>query len=300
VDAYNPYTYNFGDPFGGYLKGVADVTTAQGKYLMQTQQAYLMREDVRRAQMDNRRRAFDLWRYINENTPSLEDQRAKERKELERRMMVDPPLPEIWSGSALNVLLNKSIDSMQNPKVQLPNIPIDEETLRKINISLGGKPINLGVLKNDGKLSIPVAIQNLAAPGAVEIREELQSLALKAFKDAKQGAVDRGTTRAMSMAVDRLRGILVKKVDDVPFLEYTEAKRFLGQVEDAIKALQEPGVGDFEKTRLRGNTVADVVKQMKDNGMKFAPAVAGEEGAYVALHRALAAFNASNTLTADR
>src|SRR5208282_2538252 len=94
ANPYNPYgTYNFGDPFGGYLKGTADVTTAQGKYLLQTQAAYLMKEDVRRAQMDNRRRAFDLWKYFNENTPSLEDQRAKERKELERRMMGDPSLP---------------------------------------------------------------------------------------------------------------------------------------------------------------------------------------------------------------
>ena len=44
----------------------------------------------------------------------------------------------------------------------------------------------------------------------------------------------------------------------------------------------------------------DLLDYMTKNGLQFAPAVAGEEAAYVALHRALAAYSAGANLAAEK
>ena len=52
----------------------------------------------------------------------------------------------------------------------------------------------------------------------------------------------------------------------------------------------------------RGKTVAELVQHMTEQGLQFAPSVMGDEDAYLALHRALAAcdMNAQAQLAADR
>ena len=48
-NSYNPYMsgYGYNDPYGGYLRGGADVINAQGRFMVNTQDAYLKREQVR-------------------------------------------------------------------------------------------------------------------------------------------------------------------------------------------------------------------------------------------------------------
>jgi hypothetical protein len=137
-----------------------------------------------------------------------------------------------------------------------------------------------------------------------ELRQNLQSLSEAAFKRAKEtGQVDAGTIREMENSADKLGRMLVRNVGDMPFAQYSEAKRYLNQLFDGIKALREPNVGDFAagKFKLKGNTVSDLVDYMTRNGLQFAPAVAGEEAAYLALHRALIAYSAAaNNMSADR
>ena len=73
---YNPY-YSGADPYGGYLNGMASVITSQGQYLINTQQAYQIKEQTRSAQLDNRRKTFDEWMYERANTPTLNEEREK-------------------------------------------------------------------------------------------------------------------------------------------------------------------------------------------------------------------------------
>lgn len=124
------------------------------------------------------------------------------------------------------------------------------------------------------------------------------------MKKAKEGPVDPGTVRELESTVDKLEKLLRKKVNDLPFSEYTEGKRYLTQLRDGLKALREPNAADFAngKFKLKGNTVADLVEYMARNGLQFAPAVGGEENAYVAMHRALVAFSqaAAGNLQAER
>jgi len=284
---------NSSDPYGGYLNG---------QYLINVQQASLLQADVKKKQLENRRATYEEWLWERNNLPTLEDERARIAGEQLRRAQNDPPLPEIWSGESLNVLL-KSAQSL-GKSVQGPNIPLDEEIVNKINLNSGKAGINFGLLKNEGQLTWPFSLREVKpAADSQELRDLLQRLAKKAFNEAKLGQIDPNTISELDKGTDRLQKMLVAQVGDMPFAQYSEGKRYLSQLYDGIKALREPNAGDIAngKFKLKGNTVAEVVDYMTKNGLQFAPAVAGEEAAYTALQRALAAYGAGvSKLVADR
>jgi len=105
----NPYMgYGYADPYRGYLSGAADVINSQGKFMVSQQQAYLMKEQVREARINNKRRAFDEYLYEREKTPTAEEERQRSMMEQIQRSRSNPPITEIWSGKALNDLLKFS------------------------------------------------------------------------------------------------------------------------------------------------------------------------------------------------
>src|SRR5438552_1614810 len=133
----SPYPYYpgyYADPYSGYLSGAADVINAQGRFLVNTQQAYLTREQVRQARLDNRRRSIDEYLYERERRPTLEDERERARLENVRRSRNDPPITEIWSGKALNDLL-LAIQQQQAKGLRGPAVPVEEEMLKNINVT---------------------------------------------------------------------------------------------------------------------------------------------------------------------
>lgn len=299
---YGAYTYG-GDPYGGYLKGVAAVIDSQGRYLLSVEQAYMAKEDLKRAKLANRRAAIEEWLWERENLPTLEQERERFRLQQVQRAANDPPPTEVWSGQSLNVLLQAA---QTMPKTaQGPNIPLDEEVVGKINLNSGKAGINFGLLKNEGNLTWPLALLDIKpAAESQELRDQLQRRAKEAFELARKGQqVDPNTIREMEKSADRLQKLLVAQVGDLPFAQYSESKRYLNQLNDGLKALREPNAKDFAsgKFAIKANTVGDLIDYMGKNGLKFAPAVPGDEAAYTALHRALAAYGtAVSRLTAEQ
>jgi len=82
-------------------------------------------------------------------------------------------------------------------------------------------------------------------------------------------------------------------------LVYYEARQLaaekLTQEKPTIKVLASADARDYfiQKNAAQGKNVAELVKHMTENGLRFAPAVDGDEAAYVALHRAVVAFHAA-------
>ena len=82
----NPYT-NFGSNTGGYpyypsynipeLYGAAEVIRAQGQLMTSQQQAFLEREKVRAARIDNRRKELEQFLWEREHMPTPEDDRQR-------------------------------------------------------------------------------------------------------------------------------------------------------------------------------------------------------------------------------
>ena len=68
------------------------------------------------------------------------------------------------------------------------------------------------------------------------------------------------------------------------------------------KVLEKPDAGHYltGKYAAKGKSVQAVVKYMTQQGLLFAPAIAGDEAAYTALHRALATYDvATSSLVAS-
>ncbi len=302
---YNGY-YGGGDPFGGYLQGAAGVIDAQGRYLLNTQRAYLLREQVRQAQLDYRRRLFDEWLYERNNTPTRQDNIERTAQQELRYSRFNPDKPDIWSGRALNIIL----DDLKRLDRQAPggDRTIDENILKKINVTSGKANSNLGVLKNDGKIEWPLGLLDTSlGERGEELRRQIQTLTRKAYNEAKDARPpDPGTIKEIRASIKQLENVLRGNVGTIEFSQYVEAKNYLKQLNDAVNLLQEKNAADyingkFSLGNLKNNAIADVVKYMTDNGLQFAPAVDGDQEAYIALHRALANYDsAANTLATQQ
>jgi hypothetical protein len=251
--------------------------------------AALLQEQVIADRLENRRRAFDELLYEREKTPTPE-------QELLSRSRVNPTSAEVLSGQALNALLDDlrtagaGTDPADRPNLRLP---LDERGLRHINVTRGAGSVAL--LKDGGRLSWPAGLAGAVFQGP---RDRLAARAPEAVRQgASAGRVDPGTLRQMAADVDRLRTLLRQQAKGLSFHAYTEARDFLQRLDDAVVALGRPDAADyFNGTyELRAQTVAGLVRQMTDRGLRFAPAAPGDEAAYAALREALAACDRAAT-----
>jgi hypothetical protein len=280
-----------GDPYAGSLQGSAAVIDAQSKYLVATQQAYLLKEQVRKAQIDNSRKAFDEWLYERANTPTLNEQRERERREEVRRDLNDPPLTEIWSGRVLNVILS-DLQDWAGRGVQGPAIPLEADLLAKINVYPAKGPSNVGLLK-EKTLAWPLSLRVL--PPALEtkpLRDRIDKLLPEAKEQAVKGRVKADLLAELTDNIARLRKYFARRMEDMTFSQYAEGKRFLSDLEASVRALEQADAADYlnGKYVARGRTVAELVQHMKENGLRFGAASSGDEAAYNALYQALATY----------
>jgi hypothetical protein len=278
------------NPYASYLRGNADLTNALGEYRNSQEQARQLRTAVTQQQAETQRRAFDQYLYEKENTPTrVEEQERAQRHEL-RRSQNDPPLTEVCSSKALNDLLDH-LQGLQAQGAGGTPVALEESLLTHIKVSAGKSGL-AGVLQDGGRLDWPSALRKDAFRTE---RAELERLAPIAVREAVNGRVGAETLRDLRSAVNSLTRRLAGAAGDLPPARYIEAKRFVNQLDEGLKVLALPDAGDYftGKYTARGKTVQDLVKHMAERGLRFAPALAGDEAAYLALHRALAACDAS-------
>jgi hypothetical protein len=276
-------------PGGAFLSGAADVISSQGQLVNDLENAKITREQRNQMRIDTRRRTFDENMYERKHRPTVEDERERARQLRLRRARNDPPLNEIWSGKALNDLLD-GIQKMLTQGIPGPNIPLDPEILSRINVTSGTTPEgSLGLLRDGGKLRWPLTLR---MSSFTSDRKQLDELAPKALSEAQSGEVSAETLQAMITSVDNLFSELKKNVRKINANDYIRSKRFLNDLEQTVKVLQDPNVSKYasRKWSAQGNNVLDLVSNMTRQGLKFAPAVPGDQAAYTSLHRAMVAF----------
>jgi hypothetical protein len=283
----NPYA-GYKGPAGGYLSGGADVVNAQGNYMVSEQQAYQMREQTRQAKIDTRHKQFNENLYERALAPTPEDERERARIEQLRRSRNDPPITEIWSGTALNQLL-QGIQRQLARRIEGPNVPLERSILSHINVSGSQTGGSLGLLGQDGRLEWPFILRTAQFKPD---RDKLDELAYKAYRQAGSNSVDVDTVQGMTSAADSLTAQLKRDVDDISANDYIKAKRFLRELNETITILQDPNVSKYvnQTWSARGNTVAALTQEMTRQGLKFAPATTGDQPAYVSLHSAMVAY----------
>jgi hypothetical protein len=291
---YNPYYPNtYGDPFGGALQGQASLTDAQGRLMVQQQQAFLQREQVRAAKTDNRRRTFDEYLYEKEHTPTAQEDRERAQREYLARARNSPPIVEVWSGTALNTILQdlkKGLGAAGNAE-NIKSLPLEEEMLKHINVTSGRGDGNAGLLKNGAKLTWPDA---LSGSDFKDGRDRVNDLMSQAVKQAEfNGQVDGNTRRDLEKAADEMGRQLKRNIDTIGVNDYIEGKQFLNNLDSSITILKQQDVGNYfnGKYQLKAKDVHDLVKNMTEKGLTFASATPGDESAYNALYQAMANYD---------
>jgi hypothetical protein len=286
--------YGYYNPDGTYgLSGAANIISSTGRFLTNQQDAFMKKEQVIAERVANRRRIFDENLYEREKAPTLEDDRQRYLKMQLERSRNNPPVTEILSGKALNDLLaDLRTLASKSDTATLRTFPmtLDEEGLKRINISStrGG---NLGLLRNEGQLAWPMVFYSADFK---EDREHISNMAKKAYQQADvTGQVDVGIIQQLTTDVDKMSKQLRKVGADLTPAQYIEAKGFLNSLDAAITGLQHRDVQSHLKglTAMKGKSVAELVKFMTEQGLQFAPAVPGDEAAYLAIHSALANYD---------
>ncbi|MBY0523095.1 MAG: hypothetical protein K2R98_06835 [Gemmataceae bacterium] len=284
------------DPYGGYLNGAANVINAQGQYLISSQTAFLKKEQVRSAQMDNRRKAFDEYMYEKANTPTLNEKRIAEQQAELTRALTNPPETEIWSAKSLNDML-QALQQLRTKELHGPTVPLNEGTLKQVNVTVRDVG-NVGLLKDAGKLKWPFVLRGLSPKDDVkELRDQVDARMAEGKKQAMKGEVDADLLIELQRDVDKLRYMLKDAVANTSFNDYTAGKRYLNELDNAIKVLKDPDVEKYVNGTYaaQGKNVEELVAYMTQNGLRFSPAIRGEEGAYSALFQSMVQYyNGSN------
>jgi len=280
------------DPLTGFLFGSAAITNANAQYQLTIQQARLQMAYANQAAVDTRRKLFDQIVYERAFMAANFNPDVVRNKEMEaalNRARRNPRDVEVWSGDSLNSLLANLI-KLQGSGLRGPQIGLDEDVLKHVNVT-GGTGGNIGLLKEGGKLQWPLPLQR---PEFTRVQEVLNQLLPEAVQEVKTGNELKGNvSKDIQAALQLLNEKLNQAVNDMTPSEYVEARRYLAQLNSAFKALTDPNAASFfnRKYAAQGKTVAELVKYMADNGLRFAPATQGDEPAYKALQNALAAYD---------
>ncbi|HEY7329924.1 MAG TPA: hypothetical protein VH592_19975 [Gemmataceae bacterium] len=300
------YGYGFGlantqwmmNPYQGYLQGAGDITRANAQYYQTLQQAKLTRQEAIRSSLETRRAMIEEAEWERAHMPDPEKIRQRTLQRELTTARAAPPPTDIWSGRALNALLRHLITQIGDG-AKGPRVPLSEDLAKHVNVKVGDSSGNVSLLKNKGELDWPEALQ-----GSVfkEGREQINALIQRAYRSVDSGnAPDPATLNDLQAQFRKLRETLRNNVSDLKPDEFIEAQRYVNEVGQTVKGLQDPNVvhqfsDDWKPKKAR--FVHELVQHMRDKGLLFAPASDDDQAAYIALYHALAAFDAGMTRVA--
>jgi hypothetical protein len=276
------------DPWGGYLRGGADIMRAYGQLGLMQEQARIARELAIQAKIETKKKLIDLINYERANIPTYADDVKRIERLTLQRIKSTATLNEIWTGKSSNILL-KDLAKHRAKRVAVEDISLPDEILRGLNVTTGFG--NVGALRNNGQIYWPAA---LLEPSTAESRERIDKDAQKLYRQAMDAKPNNNIVRDLQIQIGDMREQLLKRANEVPTPQYIEAKRFLSDLDDAVIALRDGDAvrnAEFRAFVQGGKTIQELVKYVLEKGLTFAPAIAGDEGSYQALHSALVAHN---------
>jgi hypothetical protein len=300
----NPFTpyYPYGTyipPAGATLQGLASLTSAQGQYWNQIQQARITREQSRQANLDTRRKEIEFELWYESVKPTAGKLATKEKADALDWARNHAQHTEIWSGSTLNVLL-KSIMASPSPG-RGPNITLDEATLRGINLTDRTSRGNLSLAKDEGKIAWPEALQEAVYDESRDRFSKNFERAMKEVADGSQPPV--ALLRDLRADLKTLNDKLDDQVRDLSPSRYIESRRLLNKLNDTVKGLSNPRICKACHANWKKNvqTVSDLVAYCMKNGLEFGPSAApGDEPCYTAAYYALRSYERETVLMASR
>jgi hypothetical protein len=288
----NPYYWN---PYsGGYMYAPGDMLRGYGELGIDAEKARILREQANQAKLDTRKKTIDTMAYIRANEYTFTQEQADIAKRLMQRMQKNPTPTEIQTGKSLNILVDDLAkwETMPNAdKARLPMVTLDEDVLKKVNLTSPGSSGNIGLLRDNGSFTWPTAFDSSEIVSEKE-RKDIELQARELYQQAANAKPDKNTIGDLESGLRNLRTKL-SKAGNVRPLESLEAQRFLDSFDAAVTGLKNGDLVanlDFQNTFAKGGrTVKELIDYLAKKGMRFAPANANESAAYNALQTALVA-----------
>jgi len=290
ADPYKTVVVTAPSPYWGYTYSpYGDLVRAEGDFLIKREQAGLLREQVRQEKLKTERMRLEHWEWKRDFLAGAANrERERVRKAEVERGRSFPPITEILAAIPLNNLLD---ELMKRPVLLTEgSTAVEAEWLAHVNITVDGRG-NSGLLKEERifwpelLLQPDFDIERKKIDQFLDLAKKEVLISSTLFQThAQQLAALRQCVHASEQRVRSW-----SKRDDSAWnpRHCVEAKRFLRQVSDAFVILEKPDPAYYFGP-LHGKTVSELVAYMKKRGVRFAPATAGCEPYYVALHRALA------------
>jgi hypothetical protein len=194
----------------------------------------------------------------------------------------------IWSATDLNVLLD---DLKAHPDWSGRELALSEDVLRHINIAPSKGDGNAGLLRNIRPW--PELLQKSAFK---EEREWIEAMIPELIRQARAGKIHAANLDALDLSLSLMRDQLAGMIRDVPAPDYIRAKRFLADLESGAKVLRRPDAANYFTPMCKN--VGELVQHMAKHNLRFAPAVPGDEAAYLVLYQTLAIYDVSANLRA--
>jgi hypothetical protein len=289
----------FVPPVQGYLQGVAAVTNANAQYQVTIQQARLAQVQADQARLDVRRRIREEREYELARRPTPEQIRTAEMRATLARVRNNPPDGDIWSAVALNALLTAS-QGYRRLGLYGPAIPLDPEVLRHVNVTTGTRRGSTGALNYGQPLNWPLALRSTDTFDGD--RSKLDKLVAELVRQATSSQGVEADTLRDAQAIQRgMETKLLAMVADLTPDQFISSRRFLNELRDSLRTLEDPNAGRFlsHEWAARASTVGELVDEMTRQGLRFAPAVLGNEPSYTILFQWLAAYDAALSRSAS-
>jgi hypothetical protein len=287
---YSPYGYPaYQGAVGGALSGAANLVGAQGQFEIQNQQARLTQTQADMSRIDYRRALQAEQKYEQAQLPTGLEMRQQQQWRKLQSARNNPPNSEIWSGAAPNALFT-ALQGAEREGLHADPVPLDPDVLKYVNLTTGMSAAGAGMLKSLGSLNWPFALQ--VAPFA-DGQAKVDALARKAVDEIKStGRVVPATFIDLNAAASALDNAVASNQTLSPD-DYISCKSFADDLRSSIQSLRDADVAKYFDGALapKGPTVADLVRQMSDGGMTFAPATAAGQPAYSALYQALLTYD---------
>jgi hypothetical protein len=278
------------NPYEGYLNGAANMTMANAQYQLTIQQAKQQQEVARRSSLQTRRATLEERQYELSLMPDPEQIRQDQMRRSLERSRHNPPLTDIWSGIALNDLL-RNIQDAHTHGASGPDVSLSPDVTQHINLTTGTTYGGTGLLKNGGQLSWPYVLRK---SNFNDDRKQINAEVQDAVKQAQAGEVSVELLDKIGASLKQLERAIDARVEDLTPTDYIQASRYLRELKQSYKVLQQNDVAKYFRPAwsAQGSTVAELVRQMTKEGLRFGPAVSGDETYYTSLHRSMVDYDA--------
>jgi hypothetical protein len=231
---------------------------------------------------------FEWKKYEAANTPLFTESQQALKQITLNRVLTNPDPVEIISGAALNEIL-PYFSQLANKGIQGPPIPLSPEILDRINVTTPNSGGSVGLLKNGGYVDFPLVLRG-------PTQKELGQLLPQAVSGVVSGSLDLQLYKQCRTTLEKLREEHRKNFhkEEIDGQSFLVGSRFLDNLESSVKLLEDPNAGKLFAGNFhpKGSNVAELVQNMTQQGLRFAPALAGDESAYLSLNSSLTAFAA--------